>query len=161
MSSFGFTANELEPLLYYCKRGDKFVVIWLHVNDSFAVGSSKHVLNDLHQAMSKEVEVKWSDSVKKLVGINIKNVDKHTRLDQAFLIDQIINNYLRTCYPCRSTLPEEPLVINTRESVNPTDYRSTLGSLMYLCRSLAQTYCTPLTYWQGTVQTFWQNIGRL
>jgi hypothetical protein len=48
-------------------------------------------------------------------------------------VDQIINDYSRTCYPRRSTLPEEPLVINTGDSVNPTDYRSTLGLLMYLC----------------------------
>jgi hypothetical protein len=37
--SFGFTASKLEPLLYYCKRGDEFVVIWLHIDDGFAMGS--------------------------------------------------------------------------------------------------------------------------
>jgi hypothetical protein len=74
MASFGFSASELEPSLYYCKRGDEFVVIWLHVDDGFALGSSRQVLNELHQAISNEMEVRWSDSVKKLVGINIKNM---------------------------------------------------------------------------------------
>jgi hypothetical protein len=133
VASFGFTASELEPSLYYCRRGTDFVVIWLHVDDGFAMGSSSQVLDELHQAISKEMEVKWSTSAEKLVGINIKNYGEHTRLDQPLLVDQIINDYARPCHPRRSTLPEEPIAINTGVAVNSTEYRSTLGSLMYLC----------------------------
>jgi hypothetical protein len=133
MTSFGFTASELEPLLYYCKRDEDFVVIWLHVDDGFAMGSSQRVLDNLHQAISNEMEVKWSDSVEKLVGINIKDLGDHTRLDQSLLVDQIINDYPRPCYPRCSTLPEDTLVINEGETVETTEYRSTLGFLMYLC----------------------------
>jgi hypothetical protein len=133
VASFGFTASKLEPSLYYCRRGPDFVVIWLHVNDGFAMGSSSQVLDELHQAISNKMEVKWSTSVEKLVGINIKNYGNHTRLDQPLLVDQIINDYARPCYPRQSTLPEEPITINTGVAVNSTEYRSTLGSLMYLC----------------------------
>jgi hypothetical protein len=131
--SFGFTASELEPSLYYCKRGNEFVVIWLHVDDGFAMGSSPRVLDELHNAIANEMEVKWSNSVDKLVGINIKNLGDHTRLDQSLLVNQIIADYARPCYPRRSTLPEEQLEINTGDTIDSTEYRSTLGSLMYLC----------------------------
>jgi hypothetical protein len=79
------------------------------------------------------MEVKWSSLVTKLVGINITNMGDHTCLDQSLLVDQIITNYLRPCYPCRSTLSKEPLEINTGKAFNSIDYRSVLSSLMYLC----------------------------
>jgi hypothetical protein len=41
MMSFGFTASKLKPSLYFCKRGEEFVAIWLHVNDGFAMGSTQ------------------------------------------------------------------------------------------------------------------------
>jgi hypothetical protein len=80
MVSFGFTASELEPSLYFCKRGNNFVVIWLHVNNGFAMGLSEGVLEDLHQAISSEMEVKWSLKVNKLVGINIDNKGGNLKL---------------------------------------------------------------------------------
>jgi hypothetical protein len=97
------------------------------------MGSSTRVLDELHLAIANEMEVKWSSSVTKLVGINITNMGNHTRLDQSLLVDQIITDYSRPCYPRRSTLPEESLEINTSDAIDSTDYRSVLGSLMYLC----------------------------
>ncbi|PLW38596.1 hypothetical protein PCANC_16527 [Puccinia coronata f. sp. avenae] len=133
MMKLGFTASELEPLLYYCKRGEDFVVIWLHVDDGFAMGSTQHVLDNLHAAIASEMEVKWSSRVEKLVRINIKNLPGSIELNQTQLTDQIIKTYLRTCYPRRLTLPETALETHEQTAVEPTAYRSTLGSLMYLC----------------------------
>jgi hypothetical protein len=133
MMKLGFTASELEPSLYYCKRGEDFVVIWLHVDDGFAMGSTQHVLDNLHSAIASEMEVKWSSRVEKLVGINIKTLPGSIELNQTQLADQIIKTYLRTCYPRRLTLPETALETNKQTAVEPTAYRSTLGSLMYLC----------------------------
>ncbi|PLW23871.1 hypothetical protein PCASD_14694 [Puccinia coronata f. sp. avenae] len=133
MRDIGFTASELEPSLYFCRRGLEFVVIWLHVDDGFAMGSSQNVLDDLHQAISMQMEVKWSESVDKIVGINISHQDNNILLDQHLLVDQILRDYPRACFPKRSTLPEDHIEINPGDPVNSTEYRSTLGSLMYLC----------------------------
>ncbi|PLW35803.1 hypothetical protein PCASD_15704 [Puccinia coronata f. sp. avenae] len=133
MMAFGLTASKLEPSLYYCKRGEEFVVIWLHVDDGFAMGSSPKVLDDLHAAIATEMEVKWLTKVEKLVGINISTSPDSIQLNQSLLTDQIIKDYPRTAYPRRSTLPEGALELNTDAAVETTAYRSTLGSLMYLC----------------------------
>jgi hypothetical protein len=133
MMEIGFTASELEPLLYYCKKEEDFVVIWLHVDNGFAMGSTQKVLDDLHATIATEMEVKWSSRVEKLVGININTSPDRIELNQTLLVDQIIKDYPRTCYPRRATLPEVALETNEEGAVETTAYRSTLGSLMYLC----------------------------
>jgi hypothetical protein len=90
---FGFTASELGPSLYHCKKGKDFVVIWLHVDDGFAMGSNQQVLDDLHAAIATKMEVKWSPKVEKLVGININTSPGHIELNQSLLADQIIKDY--------------------------------------------------------------------
>jgi hypothetical protein len=71
--------------------------------------------------------------VEKIVGINIEEVGSDIEMNQHLMVDQILAGYSRTHYPRRSTLPENPLEINDGEAVEQTAYRSTLGSLMYLC----------------------------
>jgi hypothetical protein len=56
MENIGFTASELEPSVFFCRRGNDFLVIWLHVDNGFAVGSSRDILDQLRSAMSLEME---------------------------------------------------------------------------------------------------------
>lgn len=69
----------------------------------------------------------------RLVGLNITQCGHNIQLDQHLLVDQIISDFKGECYPKRSTLPEEALETHTGDSVKATQYRSILGSLMYLC----------------------------
>jgi hypothetical protein len=133
MQDIGFTASELEPSLFFCRKGTEFLVIWLHVDDGFTMGSSPAVLEQLRSAMSLEMEVKWNPVVDKIVGINLQHANGHISLNQKLLVNQTIEGYSRTAFPRRSTLPEDTLEINTGSEVNGTAYRSTLGCLMYLC----------------------------
>jgi hypothetical protein len=109
------------------------VIIWLHVDDGLAMGSPQRVINGLHQAIAEQMEVKWSNSVDKIVGINILRQGDSTMLDQNLLVEQIIQDCPRPCFPKRSTLPEDHLKTNVGDAVNTTEYRLTLGLLMYLC----------------------------
>jgi hypothetical protein len=58
MEVIGFIASELEPSLFIFQKDSGFVVIWLHVDDGFAMALSKAVLEELHRTMSREMEVK-------------------------------------------------------------------------------------------------------
>jgi hypothetical protein len=119
--------------LFICRKDSEFVIIWLHVDDGFAMASSNAILKELHSAMAKEMEVKWTNKVEKIVGINIEQVGSDIEMNQHLMVDQILQGYTRTHYPRRSTLPETPLETNEGKAVEETAYRSTLGSLMYLC----------------------------
>lgn len=122
MIDIGFTASELEPSLYFCKKGSEFVVIWLHVDDSFAMSSSTKVLNELHEAISHRMEVKWTTFVDRLVGLGISSQGSLIKINQHLLVEQILSGYEGNGYPKRSTLPEDPLETNLGEMIKPTEY---------------------------------------
>ncbi|KAI7953425.1 hypothetical protein MJO28_005972 [Puccinia striiformis f. sp. tritici] len=121
-----------EQSVYIYRRSGEFVIIWLHVDDGFVVGSSKELLKSLREAMEKEFKIKWSEGCKRLVGINIKKDGTEIQLDQEKLARQIVEDYHRPIVKRRSTLPDEALEISTYNPVGPTEYRSIVGSLMYL-----------------------------
>jgi hypothetical protein len=97
------------------------------------MASLHSVLEELHTAIAKGMKVKWTSKVEKIVGINIEQVGNDIKMNQHLMVDQILEGYTRTYYPRRSTLPETPLETNNGEAIDETAYRSTLGSLMYLC----------------------------
>jgi hypothetical protein len=97
------------------------------------MASLNKVLEELHAAMAREMEVKWTSKVEKIVGINIETVGSDIEMNQHPMVDQILEGYTRTHYPRSSTLPKTPLETNSGKAVNQTAYCSTLGSLMYLC----------------------------
>jgi hypothetical protein len=120
MENIGFTASELEPSVFFCRCGQDFLVIWLHVDDGFAIGSNRKIIDQLNKAMSLEMEVKWNSEVDKIVGINVKNEEGRLSLHQHLLVNQTIDGYSRTCFPRRSTLPDDVLKINSGNEVEGT-----------------------------------------
>jgi hypothetical protein len=133
MEKIGYVASELEPSLYHCRNQHGFIFIWLHVDDGFAMASSPNMLQSLRKAIEGELNIKWSKKVNRLVGINIKKTqDGSLELEQHLLVNQVLREYCRPCYPKRSTLPEEALEVNEGEAIETTEFRSVVGSLMYL-----------------------------
>jgi hypothetical protein len=95
MELAGLVALELEPSLYIYCRDQDFVIIWLHVDDGFALASDQRLLIELRQEMEKSMKIKWSDSLERLVGINFKKIGKTVELSQENLACQIVHNYQR------------------------------------------------------------------
>lgn len=96
------------------------------------MGSSLKALEELHKAISYWMEVKWTTSIEWLVGLGISAHGTSSKLNQHLLVKQILNDYQGNTYPKRSTLPEDSLETNDSEMMCATEYRSILGSLMYL-----------------------------
>ena len=95
MEIAGFVSSELEPSLYIYRRGDEFVIIWLHVDDGFALASTPDLLHHLRQEMEKTMKIKWSDSLNRLVGIDLQRVGRTIELSQEKLAKQIVEDYKR------------------------------------------------------------------
>ena len=82
--------------------------------------------------MEKQLEIKWSDDVKRLVGIEFTWDGPHLRLAQSLMAKQIVETYHRKTLPHHCPLPESDLKTFSGDPVDQTGYRSVIGSLMYL-----------------------------
>lgn len=91
MVEIRFTASKLKPSLYFFKKGFEFVVVWLHVDDRFATGSSTAVLDELHSAILDWMEFKWRTSVERLVSLGISSHGPLIK-NQHLLVDQILSD---------------------------------------------------------------------
>jgi hypothetical protein len=132
VQSLGFEASEIEPSLYLFQRKGQFIIIWLHVDDGFALSSDQSLLDDLRRGMESKLEIKWSDNVRRLVGIDFVWDGPHLRLNQSVMARQIVSSYNRQAYPHHCPLPEVELESYAGDPIDQTEYRSVIGSLMYL-----------------------------
>jgi hypothetical protein len=132
MGIAGFVASELKTSLYVYRREHEFVIIWLHADNGLALALNQDLLNNLKGEMEKTMKIKWSDTLTRLVGIDFKNNGQTVELSQEKLATQIVQDYQRPFVKHRSMLPDEPLEIHSGEAIGPTEYRSIIGSMMYL-----------------------------
>jgi hypothetical protein len=70
--------------------------------------------------MEKTMKIKWSDSLNRLVGIDLQRIGRTIELSQEKLAKQIVEDYKRPNFCHRSTLPDKTLEINSGESIGPT-----------------------------------------
>jgi hypothetical protein len=124
VEKLGFVASEIEPSLYLFKKGKGFVIICLHVDDGFAMASDNSLLQQLKAGMMAGLEVKWSNKVERLVGINIDYSLEGVSLSQSQMANQIVQKYTRTAHPKDSPLSDDTLETFTGDPFNQTEYRS-------------------------------------
>lgn len=132
VQDLGFDASEIETSLYFFWKLGHFIIIWLHVDDGFALLSDRSLLEDLRKGMEAQLEIKWSNNVQFLVGIDFTWNGPCLKLNQSLMAKQIVVAYQRTTYAHHCPLPKIELETSTGSPIEQTNYRSTIGSLMYL-----------------------------
>jgi len=144
MISWGFSRLKCEHCIYYRRTDAGILLVAIHVDDFFTVGSSKHIIS----SFKDQLHTKWAISdlgeAKFCVGIAIER-DRTTRtirLSQHALIDRIVLQFgLKDATPIST--PMEPGLHLSRHHHAPssaaerdlmtwTPYRSLVGSLMYI-----------------------------
>ncbi|KAI7955267.1 hypothetical protein MJO28_005667 [Puccinia striiformis f. sp. tritici] len=132
LNGLNFTTSEVESSLYVYKRDDVSIFIWMHVDDGLVVSNSESAMEELRDALQKQLEVKWKTHVDQIVGINVHEKLNEIFLEQHLLATQVVTSYPRRAIHQNTTLPDTTLVTSTANPLNVTEFRSVLGSLMYL-----------------------------
>ncbi|KAI7934323.1 hypothetical protein MJO28_017169 [Puccinia striiformis f. sp. tritici] len=85
LNGLNFTTSEVESSLYVYKRDDVSIFIWMHVDDGLVVSNSESAMEELRDALQKQLEVKWKTHVDQIVGINV-----HEKLNTIFLEQHLL-----------------------------------------------------------------------
>ena len=144
MLSWGFIRLKSEHCIYYRRNHTGILLVAVHVDDFFTVGSSKAVISDFKTQIKTKWQVSELGDARFCLGIGITR-DRDTRtiaLSQTALIDRIVSQFgLKDAVPV--SIPMEPGLHLSRRDHSPrtdaerelmtrTPYRSLVGSLMYL-----------------------------
>jgi hypothetical protein len=132
LSSLNFSASKVDSSLYVYKHDSVSIFIWMHVDDGLVVSNSASALDELWQNLTQHLDVKWQTTVDQIVGLNVCHHVNGVYLEQHLLATQITASYSRHVVHQNTRLPDSPLITSSSDPVDQTDFRSVLGSLMYL-----------------------------
>lgn len=144
MLSWGFTRLKCEHCIYYCHTDLGVLLVAIHVDDFFTIGSSKAVITDF----KSQLRIKWTVSdlgpPRFCLGIALER-DRAMRtisLSQTALIDRVVQQFgLKDAVPVSTPMDpglqlsrklHMPSTDDEHHLMSRTPYRSLVGSLMYL-----------------------------
>ncbi|KAL4377055.1 hypothetical protein GQ457_02G041490 [Hibiscus cannabinus] len=115
----------------------------------------KGMFHDFKKAMTKEFEMTYIGEMSYFLGVEVKQTEDGIFLSQKKYAEQILNKFRMKDYKPVATPAETGMklsVDSTREPVNPTLFKSIVGSLRYL------TITRPdITYAVGLISRFMEN----
>ncbi|MBW0499426.1 hypothetical protein O181_039141 [Austropuccinia psidii MF-1] len=140
LNRMGFIATEVNQSLYIFRNKEEVIAIWVHVDDGVIVSNSPDKISDFKNAICAKLDVKWSDKVQQIVGLECAIGEGEVAIAQRRLTNSILDAYPRPVLRRDSPLPTLPVnnLLPDEMTLDPTPFRSVIGSLAYLgfCRKL-------------------------
>ncbi|MBW0482769.1 hypothetical protein O181_022484 [Austropuccinia psidii MF-1] len=134
LGRMGFAATEVNQSLYTFRNEDAIVAIWVHVDDGVVISNSPVSLADFKKAICAKLDIKWSDKLRQIVGLECVIGEGEVSITQRHLAAGIPDAYPRPILQRDSPLPALPVVglAPGEDTLDPTPFRSVIGSLAYL-----------------------------
>eukprot|EP00253_Pinus_taeda_P018381 PITA_18381 len=131
----GFNKCDCEPTLYIKESEGKILIVVLYVDDLIFTGSDDFLIADFKKVMKSEFEMTYMGLLRYFFGIEVKQTENGIFISQAKYVAEILERFKMQ----NSKSTPNPTVIGSKLSkedyssnVNPTLYKSMIGSLMYL-----------------------------
>ena len=133
--SLGFGKSNHEPSLYLKQSDSHFVIVGVYVDDLIVLGSSSAGIENFKGEMTRKFDMSDLGFLSSYLGIEVKQGKKFIFLSQTSYAQRLLEHAnLGECNAVAT--PLEARVKFTQEEggskVNPTLYRSLIGSLRYL-----------------------------
>nr|XP_017251133.1 PREDICTED: uncharacterized mitochondrial protein AtMg00810-like [Daucus carota subsp. sativus] len=132
----GFVKSPYEHALYTkTNSGGDIMIVCLYVDDMIFTGNNPGMFDDFKKVMTNEFEMTDIGQMSYFLGVEVKQSKDGIFMCQKKYAEQILKKFrMEECKPV-STPAEASIKLridSTRESVNPTLFKSLVGSLRYL-----------------------------
>ncbi|KAI3690760.1 hypothetical protein L2E82_48967 [Cichorium intybus] len=131
----GFRKCPFEHTLFIQERRGKIVMVCVYVDDLVFTGSSHEMIEDFKQSMKNEFDMTDMGLLHYFLGIEVKQEKERIAICQKRYALDLLNKFNMIEASPVSTPMEYGLKLakhSNEENVDPTIYRSLVGSLMYL-----------------------------
>jgi hypothetical protein len=133
--SKGFEMGKVDKTLFLLWQGDDILIVQVYVNDIVFGGSSHSLVVRFAEDMSEEFEMSMMGELQFFLGLQIKQVKEGTFVHQAKYTKDILKKFKMDDSKPLSTLMSTTTALDADEDEEPVDrkeYRSMIGSLLYL-----------------------------
>ncbi|MBW0464017.1 hypothetical protein O181_003732 [Austropuccinia psidii MF-1] len=131
---FRHISMEVDQLLYIFRSRTGVITIWIHVDDGVVTLNSPNVISDFKMALVSQLDIKWSNQLEQIVGLECVFGKGEVAITQWKLTDSILEAYLRQVVTHDLPLPVLPVGGSTpnMSPLDATPFWSVIGSLAYL-----------------------------
>ncbi|MBW0524225.1 hypothetical protein O181_063940, partial [Austropuccinia psidii MF-1] len=134
LTRMGFAAMEVDQSLYIFRNGADTIAIWIHVDDRAVASNSPSAVLDFKRQLCAEVDIKWHDTIRQIVGLECAFGEGEVAISQRRLTKSILKGYPGPIVKNNCPLPvlPPPSMAVEDETLDPTPFRLVIGSLAYL-----------------------------
>ncbi|MBW0494725.1 hypothetical protein O181_034440 [Austropuccinia psidii MF-1] len=129
LEHLGFTSCKVNQSLYVFQKGRTIVAIWIHIDNGVVTSNSPMAIIDFQKALCNNFEIKWTDTVGRIVGLECTFGEGEVTIMQSRLMEDILQAYTRAVI--HHDCPLSPL-LDKGVVMHATPFRSVVGSLTYL-----------------------------
>jgi hypothetical protein len=127
--------GKVDKTLFLLRKGDDILIVQVYVDDIVLGGSSHFLVVRFAEDMSKEFEMSVMGELQFFLGLQIKQAKEGTFVHQAKYTKDILKKFNMDDSKPLSTLMSTTTALDADEDEEPVDqkeYRSMIGSLLYL-----------------------------
>ena len=131
----GFVRSKCDYGVYYTAEIQERIIIGVYVDDMIITGSKSHKIVEFKEGMKRVFEMTDLGILSSYLGIEIKHEEDYTWLNQRSYIETILHSFKMSECNSVKTPTEARLKLGTergKDEVNPSRFRSLIGSLRYL-----------------------------
>ncbi|GJZ69569.1 retrovirus-related pol polyprotein from transposon TNT 1-94 [Tanacetum coccineum] len=144
LMSKGFTKGTIDPTLFKIKYGEDILLVQIYVDDIIFGSTNPKYSKRFEKLMHSRFEMSLMGEMKFFLGLQIHQSPKGIFINQAKYALEILKKHnMDNCHSIGTPLATKPKldVDLSGEPVDQSDYRSKIGSLMYLT-SLQEAFGT-------------------
>jgi transposase InsO family protein len=131
----GFKMGSVDKTLFLLRQGNDSLIVQIYVDDIIFGGSSHFLVAKFAESMSKEFEMSMMGELTFFLGLQIKQTQEGTFVHQGkYTIDVLKKFGMADAKPISTPIPTSAALDADEdgESVDQKEYRSMIGSLLYL-----------------------------
>ncbi|KAJ0817027.1 putative RNA-directed DNA polymerase [Helianthus annuus] len=134
----GYTRGTIDQTLFIKRIGSDQILVQIYVDDIIFGSTSEDLCKEFEKVMKKKFEMSALGEMTLFLGLQVKQSSQGILIHQGKYVDDVLAKFKFTdAKPAETPMAERPLLTEDEEgeSVNQRQYRSMIGSLMYLTAS--------------------------
>nr|AAP53706.1 retrotransposon protein, putative, unclassified [Oryza sativa Japonica Group] len=134
----GFTMGKVDKTLFVLKHGDNQLFVQIYVDDIIFGCSTHAVVVDFAETMRREFEMSMMGELSYFLGLQIKQTPQGTFVHQTKYTKDLLRRFkMENCKPISTPIGSTAVLDPDEdgEAVDQKEYRSMIGSLLYLTAS--------------------------